>query len=131
MGRLRPDEVPTVLEAIAAVEQDVGQEIAGKYAGLVSIPQYQAYQTAVGDLLTALQQGQPLDDLINRQHAVAIAARELSEITLQPPDAEIANKGQLAAVPSSNGTAIVQLDASGSQAHEGREIDSYHWNKKN
>jgi hypothetical protein len=128
---LRAEHVPSLFAVIAAVEEQVAQEIADKYPGLVAIPQYQAYQTAVNGLLTALQQGQGLDDLINRQHEVAIRARELSEITLQPPDAVIANKGQLAAVPSSNGTAIVQLDASLSQAHEGREIDSYHWNKKN
>ena len=125
IGCVRPEQLPGVLSAIAAIEQDVEQEIGTAYAGVTTSPEFQAYQDAVANLLEALKQGEGLDILLTRQDELAEAARELSEIVLQPPVAE-AGPGEVT-VPTPGDTGTVTLDAANSRAFGGREIVRYHW----
>ena len=128
IGCVGSEQLASVLNAIAAIEQDVGQEIGAAYAGVATSPEFQAYQDAVADLLATLQHGEDLNILLTRQDELAEAARELSEIVLQPPMAE-AGPGEIS-VPTPGDNATVTLDASGSQAFGGREIVRYRWDKK-
>jgi hypothetical protein len=127
IGCLRPEQLPGVLATIAAIEQDVGQEFGAAHPGLTTSPEYQAYQAAVAALLTALRDGMGLDAVLNRQDAVAAAARELSEIVLQAPVAD-AGPDQTSTTSGNEGT--VTLDASASRAFGGRQIKSYRWDVK-
>jgi hypothetical protein len=127
---LRPEPLPRLLAAIAALEQDVGQEIEAAYPAVITTAEFTAYRDAVAALLDALRDGMRLDTLLARQGAVAEAARELSEVTLQPPEPPMADAGPDRVVLTSGETAITNLDASGSQAFEGREIERYRWEKK-
>lgn len=123
-GCLRPEQLPDVLASIAAVEQDVGQEIGAAYPGVATMAEYQAYQSAVSDLSASLQEGAEIDLLLTREDAVAEAARELSEVVLQPP---LADAGPDRTVTTPGDTATLVLDASGSQAFGDHEIDRYQW----
>jgi hypothetical protein len=127
IGCLRPAQLPGVLAAIAAIEQDVGQEFGAAHPGLTTSPEYQAYQAAVAALLVALHDGMGLDTLLNRQDAVAAAARELSAIVIQAP---VADAGPDQIVTTSGNDGAVTLDASASRAFGGRQIKSYRWDVK-
>ena len=127
---LRPEPLPRLLAAIAALEQDVGQEIEAAYPAVITTAEFTAYRDAVAALLDALRDGMGLDTLLARQGAVAEAARELSEVALQPPEPPIADAGPDRVVLTSGKTAITTLDATSSQAFEGRKIERYRWEKK-
>lgn len=124
MKALRLGQVPDVLAAIAAIEQDVGQEIGAAYPAVVVTPQFHAYQEAVNALLSSLHAGGGFDILLTRQGEVSEAARELSEVVVQPP---IAKAGQDQSVTIPGDEATVKLDASNSQAFGGRTIVKYRW----
>jgi len=126
---LRLERLPGVLAAIAAVEQDVGQEIEAAYPAVIKTAEFTAYHDAVAALLDALRDGMGLDTLLARQGAVAEAARELSEVALQPPEPPIADAGPDHTVVTSGAEAIAPLDASGSRAYGGREVVRYRWEK--
>lgn len=124
IGSLRLEVLPGVLAAIAAIEQDVGQEIGATYTPVIMRPEFQAYQDAVSALLNALRQGEDIDILLTRQDQLAEAARELSELVIQLPVAE-AGTNQI--VITDGVTATVALDASASEVFGGSEITAYHW----
>lgn len=124
MKVLHPEQVPDVLAAIAAIEQDAGQEIGAAYPAVAVTSEFQAYQEAVNALLSSLQAGEGLDILLTRQAAVSEAARELSEVVIQPP---IADAGEDQSVTVSGDEATVELDASKSQVFGGRTIVKYRW----
>jgi len=126
---LRPEHLPDTLAALAAIEQDAGQELGQAYPAMVTMPQYQAYQIAVDGLLTALQEGQGIEALLNHQHQISDAARELSEVVLQPPSAVVANREDLSLIRTTQEETTVELDADGSEAYGEREIVEYHWEK--
>ena len=73
--------------------------------------------------------GQELDVLYSHQRQVAGAARELSEVVLRPPTANIANKEDLSLIRTTQDETTVELDADGSEAYGGREIVEYRWEK--
>ena len=123
-GCLRLDQVPAVLASLASVEQDVGQELAETYAFLITISEFQAYQEDISNLAAALRDGEGVDTLFNRQDEVAAAARELAEVVLQPP---VAEAGADRTLTASADEATVVLDAAGSRAFGGRQIESYRW----
>lgn len=124
IGRLVDERLPDVLAALAVTEQDAGQEIGAASPVVTTMPEFQAYQTAVADLRRALREGQGLDTLLNRQDAVAEAARELSEVVVEPP---VASAGPDHAATTTGDEATVTLDATGSQAFGGRQIVRYGW----
>ncbi|MBW2123523.1 MAG: hypothetical protein JRH07_17015 [Deltaproteobacteria bacterium] len=123
-GSIHPENLPAVLAALAAVEQDVGQEMGTAHPGVVATPEYQAYEAAVSLLITSLREGAEIGLLLTREDAVAEAAREISEIVIQPPVAE-AGADRTALTPGD--TARIALDASGSHAFGGHEITRYEW----
>jgi hypothetical protein len=124
LGSVRPGQLGDVLAALAAVEQDVGQELAVAYPALVPTSEFVAYKDAVSKLLEHIRHGAVLDTLLTTQAVVSEAARELAEIALRPPEADA---GEDVTVTASEGEATVRLDASGSQAFGGQEIVRYHW----
>lgn len=124
IGALPPEDSASVMAAIAAAEQDVAQDIAKVYPGLIGFPQYAAYRDAADTLWTMLQEGASLDLLLTQQASVSEAARELSEIVLQAP---VANPGSGQKVAAVDGKATVLLDASKSQAFGGLGVARYHW----
>jgi len=123
-GSLRSDGLPGVLAAIAAIEQDVGQEIGAMYTLITMSPEFQAYQDAVSALLSALRQGEDINTLLTRQDQLAEAARELSELVIQLP---VAKAGANRTVFTDGVTATVVLDASASKVFGGSEITTFHW----
>ena len=124
LGAVRPGQLGDVLAALAAVERDIGQELAVAYPALVPTSEFVAYKDAVSKLLEHIRHGAVLDTLFTAQAAVSEAARELAEIALRSPDADA---GKDVTVTTSEGGATVPLDASGSQAFDGQEIVRYHW----
>lgn len=121
---LRPGQLPDVLAAIAAIEQDVGQEIGEKYGNVVdTTAEFHEYQTAVQNLQAALRLREELG-ILTAQDAVAEAARELSEVAIESP---IADAGRDQTVTVLEDEATVTLDATGSRARGGREIIRYLW----
>ena len=124
LGEIRPGRLGDVLAALAAVEQDVAQELGAAYPALVPIPEFAAYRDAVSALLERIRQGAGMDVLLTAQAAVSEAARELSEIALRAPEADA---GGDITVTAREGEATVTLDASGSRAFEGREVVRYRW----
>ena len=127
---LRPEPLAGLLATIAALEQDVGQEIEAAYPAVITTAEFTAYRDAVAALLDALRDGMGLDTLIARQGAVAEAARELSEVALQPPEPPIADAGPDSAILTSREEGIATLDASGSKAFAGRAIVRYRWERQ-
>lgn len=124
-GCVRPGQLPSALTATASVEQDVGQELDEKYGHVLHTkPEFQTYQSAVKDLLNALQQDEELG-VLTRQDAVAEAARELSEITIQTPIADTSATQPI--VHTRRDEVVTALDASRSKARGGRTIARYHW----
>ena len=127
IGCLEPEGLPGVLAAMAAVEQDVAQELGAAFPVLPTLPEYVAYQAAVATLLKALQDGRPLDTLLNCQDAVAQAARELAEVVLELP---VADAGADQAVVTAGTEVAVTLNASASKAFGGRQVKQYAWTLK-
>ena len=124
-GAVVPERLAGVLAAVAAVEQDVMQELSATYPGLVPHAEFTAYREAVSTLMERIHQGALTASLLTAQAAVSEAARELSEVALRPPEA---NAGpDITATAGSDGTATVHLDASNSRAFDGNEIVRYHW----
>jgi hypothetical protein len=124
---LRPGQLPDVLAATVALEQDVGQEIEDKYGNVVdTAPEFAQYQAAVRDLLAALPSGDETG-ILNAQDAVAEAARELSELVVQTP---IADAGRDRKTATLEDETTVSLDGSRSQARGGREVVRYRWSKE-
>lgn len=124
LGTVRPVQLGDVLAALAAVEQDVDQELATSYPALVSTSEFGAYRDAVSRLLEGIRQGAAPDSLLTSQASVSEAARELAEIALRPPEADA---GSDVSVTAHEGEATVTLDAAGSRAFEGRDITRYRW----
>jgi hypothetical protein len=84
---LRSEQLPSVLSAMAAVEQDVEQELGTQYPWLTTSNEFQAYQAAVDGLQDALRDGLDTGALLTRQSQVSEAARQLAKIVIQPPAA--------------------------------------------
>ena len=127
IARLRPGQLPDLLATLAAIEQDVGQEIYEKYGNVVNTTgEFREYQTAVQDLQAALRLGEE-HSILTAQDAVAEAARELSEIAVESP---IADAGRDQTVTTVEDEATVTLDATHSHARGGREIVRYLWETK-
>jgi hypothetical protein len=124
---LRPGQLPDVLAATVAVEQDVGQEIEDKYGNVVeTAPEFAQYQAAVRDLVAALPAGEETG-ILNAQDAVADAARELSELVVQTP---IADAGPDRRTSTLEDETTVSLDGGRSRARGGREVVRYRWSKE-
>jgi hypothetical protein len=124
---LRPGQLPDVLAATVAVEQDVGQEIEDRYGNVVeTAPEFAQYQAAVRDLLAAMASGDETG-ILNTQDAVAEAARELSELVVQTPIAEAGPDRKTATLEDET---TVSLDGSRSRARGGREVVRYRWSKE-
>ena len=124
---LRPEQLDDIMAVLAAVEQDVGHELGAAYPVLVDFPEYIQYQDAVAALAAALRDGELLDVILNREAEVAEAARELSEVILQVPEADA---GPDATVAHPGDEAVVTLDASNSRAFGGRTVVRYHWARR-
>ena len=124
LGNLQPDGVASALAALAAIEQDAGQELGADYPNLTGLAEYATYTAAVGGLLAALSHGAAFDPLLTAQDAVAQAARELSEAVLTPPAADA---GANQSITAAGADATAALDASGSRAFGGRQVTRYRW----
>ncbi len=132
LGAVKAVQLGDVLATLAAIEQDVAQELGTSYPALPSITEFQAYRDAVSRLLETISSGPAPDEdqsahidlILTRQAAVAEAARELAEVVLRAPEAEA---GTDVTVTAHEGEATVPLDASGSRAFEGRDIVRYRW----
>ena len=126
VGYLRDQQLPSVLSVLAAIEQDVEQELGTEYPVLTTTSEFQAYQAAIDSLQTALRDGMDVAVLLTRQSQVSEAARQLSEIIIQPPAAA---PGPAQTVTGTGGPATVRLDASASQGFGGRTIVRYRWDR--
>lgn len=124
---LKSEHLPNILSIMAAVEQDVEQELGVEYPILTTTGEYQAYQAAIDDLQAALLAGLDNSVLLTRQSRVSEAARQLSEVVIQPP---IAGTGQNRTVSATGGQAVVRLDASSSQGFSGRQVVRYRWDRQ-
>ncbi len=130
IGSLRPAHWPNLLATLAAIEQDVKQEIHKKYANVVDTgkktgKEFHEYVAALHDLQEALPLGEERD-ILTAQDRVAAAARELSEIPIESP---IADAGRDQTAVTFEDEAAVMLDASKSQARGGRNIVRYRWER--
>jgi hypothetical protein len=94
---------------------------------LTKKPEFFAYQEAIATLMTGLGDGNTPEELLILLTAVAEAARDLSEVIFPPP---VANAGPDLPITATGDTAVVTLDASGSQAAQGNEIVRYRWEKE-
>lgn len=119
-------QIPSVLEMLASIEQDVGQELGAAYGIIVSRAEYIAYQDAVAALQADLRAGRPYDVLLTDQGNVAEKARELSEVIIQPP---LADAGIDQVVGTQEDEIALTLDASGSQAFGDHVLKTYKWSK--
>jgi hypothetical protein len=126
-GSMRPEDVPEVLGTIATIEQDVAQEIGLAFPGVITAPEYVDYQSAVSQLLEALRTGEELGILLPLEAGVAEAARELSEIVLQPPEADA---GPDQSATARLGEGAVTLDGGGSRGFGGRRVVRYRWDRR-
>jgi hypothetical protein len=126
VGSLRSEQLSSVLAVLVSVEQDVEQELGTEYPWLTTSNEFQAYQAAVDGLQTALRDGLDTGVLLIRQSQVSEAARQLSEIVIQPPAAA---PGPPQNVTVSGEQATVRLDASASQGFGGRTIVRYRWDR--
>jgi hypothetical protein len=124
---LKGENLTEVLTMLAALEQDVGQEIGAAYPPTVGKPEYEDYVAAVVALRQALYAGEPIDVVLNCQATITMAARELAEVIFQAPSADA---GPDQAVTSADDEATVTLDASGSQAFDDQRIVTYRWEKE-
>jgi hypothetical protein len=124
---LKAETLPEVMTMLAALEQDVGQEVGATYPPVVAKPEYEDYVAAVVALRNALHAGEPIDVVLNCQAAITMAARELAEVIFQAPSADA---GPDQTVVSADDEATVTLDASGSQAHDDQQIVTYRWEKE-
>ncbi len=127
LGAIRPGQLGDVFAALAAVEQDVTQELGATYPALVATPEFTAYRDTVSTLLEHIRNGAGTEALLTAQATVSEAARELSEIALRVPEADA---GGDVTVTAREGEATVTLDASSSRPFEGRRIVRYYWNEK-
>jgi hypothetical protein len=124
---LKAETLPEVMTMLAALEQDVGQEVGATYPPVVAKPEYEDYVAAVATLRNALHAGEPIDVVLNCQAAITMAARELAEVIFKAPSADA---GPDQSVISANGEATVTLDASGSAAYDDQQIITYRWEKE-
>ena len=126
IGCLRPGQLPELLVTLAAIEQDVGQEIHKKYGNVVDeSEEFHGYNTAIRHLQEALRHGEERR-ILTAQDGVAVAARELSEIPIESP---IADAGQDQTAVTFEDEAAVILDATESRARGGRDIVRYRWER--
>jgi hypothetical protein len=121
---LTESSIAGILSSLAVISHDVGQEIAIKYPPVAMVIEFDTYMQTVAALIQAIQQGEPVETLLNRMDAVGIAARELAELILQLP---VANAGEDMTTTVDEGNVLVTLDASHSMAYGGRDIARYHW----
>lgn len=124
---LKGENLAEVLTMLAALEQDVGQEIGAAYPPAVAKPEYEDYVAAVAALRRALYAGEPIDVVLNCQAVITMAARELAEVIFQTPSADA---GPDQTVISADDEATVTLDASGSKAYDDQQIVTYRWEKE-
>jgi hypothetical protein len=128
IGCLRPGQLPDLFVTLAAIEQDVKQELHKKYeneidTGKKTGKEFHAYVTALRNLQDSLELGEE-QGILTAQNRVAAAARELSEIAIESPIAD-AGRDQTAATFEDETTII--LDGSRSRGRSGRDIASYRW----
>jgi hypothetical protein len=123
IGFMGEDHLPGLLASLADCERDAGQEIGAAYPELVRMKAYQDYADAVDRLLVDIGTGIG-DTILTSQDLVAEAARELSEVIIQLPEAEA---GPPLVVSTAGSEGVVNLDASGSRVFGGRTINRYHW----
>jgi hypothetical protein len=74
--------------------------------------------------LDDIRTGKDVGLLFTSQDEVALAARELSEVVLQPPEADA---GRDRTITADGDETEVRLDASGSRAFGGRTLVYYRW----
>ena len=117
----------TRIEVLAALEQEVEHDLGQLFPPLTRKPEFFAYQEAIADLMNGLSDGSTAEDLLRLLLIVAEAARDLSEVVFPPP---VANAGPDQPITATGDTAVVTLDATGSQAAEGNEIVRYRWEKE-
>ena len=122
-GYLGLGQIAGLLSAIAAVEQDVGQEILLAYPEVKGASQFTDYQTRVNALTDKLQHGGQPGELLTSQADVAVAARNLAEGAAPP----VAKGGPNQSITVTGDSAVVSLDGSGSHASGARSITNYHW----
>ena len=123
IGFMRPDQVLSQVRVLAGTEHVVGNELDALYPELESLTEYEDYLDAMARLVEALQEGN-LDLSLTRQDEVAEAAGVLALVEIREP---VAVAGTDQTVTTLGAEGVVTLDASGSQAFEGRDIDFYHW----
>jgi hypothetical protein len=124
---LRPARLAEVWGLLAALEQDVGQEIGAAYPPVVDKPEFKHYQDTVAALGAALYARENEQILLNRQSDVVTAAGDLAEVVFEAPEADA---GPDQTIPTLTGQADVKLDAGSSQAHDDQKIVRYHWDKE-
>ncbi|MCL4298016.1 MAG: hypothetical protein KJ077_19895 [Anaerolineae bacterium] len=123
-GGLRPGRWLPLIKVLAAIEQDVAQELDQRHGRVLNtIPEFLAFETAVQELQGTLPSGDE-DGILTKQDAVAEAVRELSGIADQSP---IADAGRDQIVATSKDEATVTLDGSKSRGRGGRKIECYYW----
>jgi hypothetical protein len=127
VGCLRSEQLPSVLAVLAAIEEDVEQELGAAYPVLTTTTEFQGYQAAVDGLQTALRNGMEVETILTRQSQVSEAARQIAEIVIQPP---VADPGPPSTIHASGGEAIVTLDASAFEGFGGRQIAHYYWDRR-
>lgn len=125
IGCMRGEHLSGLFTSLAGIEMDAGQEIGVAYPGLVRLQAYGDYVSAVEELLADIVKD--TDTFLNSQDKVAISARELSEVVLNPPDAYTSGNQSVDAIGKE---AKVTLDASTSKAYGGRTISRYLWDMK-
>ena len=127
IGHMRAANLPEVLSIVASLAYDIEREIARDHASVTTTQEFLDYQAAVTILRASLRTPDELGDLISNQGDVNEAARRLAMVELQDP---VADPGRDQSVSSSEGRAVVNLDASASQAFDGRVIARYHWSQE-
>ncbi|HET6421536.1 MAG TPA: hypothetical protein VFG19_15370 [Geobacteraceae bacterium] len=128
VGFMRTGQLTGLLSVLADTERDAGQEMGTICSGLAKFKEYQDYVDAVAALRSNLTTTpDQTDKLLLSQGIVALAARELAEIVMQPPVASAGNDQTMTTVGVE---AQAILDASASKAFGGKNIISYQWDLK-
>jgi hypothetical protein len=122
-NNLETQHARDVLEVLAEVEEDVGQDLGNRYQGIASRAEFEEYQVKVGDLKSSLTSGMTIDELLDAQHDVTAAARDLAEMVLTPA----AEAGYDRSATTTGDEATVLLDGGGSRGI--LDIVKYRWNE--
>lgn len=128
-GGVLPELMLDLLACLADLEQDAAQEVGRIYPILQAIDRYQDLQARVSELREALGQGQAWEIVANKQRAVTMAVRMLATVVLKVPLAR-AGDDQAFELKESATEQTVDLDATGSEAFEGRQVVKYRWDRQ-